>query len=893
MPTVLLIILLTGLNSDNSQLVAGEPYTGRVELSCDAAHLLPGTGCDLILSVDSINALQYAGIELTYDSTRFGFEQMEPGAFFNNEAVHIADHLSNGTLAASVSSTTGEKDGGGELMILRFRIRDHAPSGGTSFTLTHTEFTDQNETPLTVDIDPVAAAEIPPYIIDAGMTGPGPVTIGRGSTETLFFRLQGEGITGAMIDEGRLTTVVGIINADELSAEFSGDPTAVDPAGWPAQTGAGETWSALTYAGSSDDTFFFEADFPPDQPTGDWLTAGRFRVDDQPYRYAGYSEDGGGFWDGESYITTEVTVTTPRVTLVHWSFDGENLSPDTGLFDNLVPDSLASFALHGAADNGWTSGSGGRAPNSNNWHPETDEQENTVEKYWAAKLTTTGYRQLDLSFQMNGSGTGPRDFELVYCINSAPCEPLPGGVVQSGESWSGYQISLPAEAAGADELELRWMRTGPVSISGADISTSGTNRIDEVTITGVTQDETEVEVRPGDADGSGEVTAEDVTMLAWYWMSRGPARVPQSVDWINHPVIRWLPEAAGHADTNGDGLVDYRDIMAIGRNFGAVTDAGSGEQQKMAAMERRRTNSRGDQVVNSRNTQSINPGNVLVHNPNGGKYTVPADAKRADYVEIQAKDSRNTGSLLTLDLPQLSRGNTLTLQLASGPTRPLLGLSAQIDLAGLPVIAWSISEAIPGSWSDEWRSNGRLLSFQHHHDPESDATAEPGWSGAWAHKGVTSPVEADELFTLTLRAEMDWQQPPQLQLQRISIMDGRGRHHTPDPETLTLLTGERKEPGKKPELPHQTRLHPNYPNPFNPVTVIPYEIAGKAHTTAVPVRLTIYDALGRRITTLIDREMKPGYYEAAFDAPDLSSMIYIYRLETPGITLTRKMTLLK
>ncbi|MDG5766320.1 T9SS type A sorting domain-containing protein [Balneolales bacterium ANBcel1] len=89
-------------------------------------------------------------------------------------------------------------------------------------------------------------------------------------------------------------------------------------------------------------------------------------------------------------------------------------------------------------------------------------------------------------------------------------------------------------------------------------------------------------------------------------------------------------------------------------------------------------------------------------------------------------------------------------------------------------------------------------------------------------------------------------------------------------------------------LPSETALSQNYPNPFNPVTVIRYELAESG-----PVSLTVYDLLGRRVSTLVGETRQAGRHQVSFDASGLSSGIYMYRLEAGGITLTRQMTVVK
>lgn len=91
--------------------------------------------------------------------------------------------------------------------------------------------------------------------------------------------------------------------------------------------------------------------------------------------------------------------------------------------------------------------------------------------------------------------------------------------------------------------------------------------------------------------------------------------------------------------------------------------------------------------------------------------------------------------------------------------------------------------------------------------------------------------------------------------------------------------------GLKPESFH---LYANYPNPFNPSTKIKYDISETVFTT-----LKIYSILGAEVATLINEEKSPGVYEVNFDAANLPSGTYIYKLEAGSFTQSKKMILLK
>lgn len=90
------------------------------------------------------------------------------------------------------------------------------------------------------------------------------------------------------------------------------------------------------------------------------------------------------------------------------------------------------------------------------------------------------------------------------------------------------------------------------------------------------------------------------------------------------------------------------------------------------------------------------------------------------------------------------------------------------------------------------------------------------------------------------------------------------------------------------EYPGDFYLSQNYPNPFNPSTIISYSIP----KTSL-VKLTVYDLLGKEVMNLINGNKPAGNYTVEFNANDLTSGVYYYRLEAENFISTKKMLLLK
>ncbi len=100
-------------------------------------------------------------------------------------------------------------------------------------------------------------------------------------------------------------------------------------------------------------------------------------------------------------------------------------------------------------------------------------------------------------------------------------------------------------------------------------------------------------------------------------------------------------------------------------------------------------------------------------------------------------------------------------------------------------------------------------------------------------------------------------------------------------------------------LPTEYKLEQNYPNPFNPSTEMRYSIPSTPLSLGEEfgVRLIVYDILGNEVTTLVNEQKEPGYYEVEFSttggAAQFASGVYIYRLQAGNFISTKKMLMIK
>jgi hypothetical protein len=104
----------------------------------------------------------------------------------------------------------------------------------------------------------------------------------------------------------------------------------------------------------------------------------------------------------------------------------------------------------------------------------------------------------------------------------------------------------------------------------------------------------------------------------------------------------------------------------------------------------------------------------------------------------------------------------------------------------------------------------------------------------------------------------------------------------------TVSTVGVDEDRKRSAIPTAFALSQNYPNPFNPITTIEFALPRNSE-----VKLVVYDLAGRVVTELAKGNFIAGYHKVVFDAANLGSGIYYYRLKAGDFVSVKKLTLLK
>ncbi|WP_441000803.1 T9SS type A sorting domain-containing protein [Fodinibius sp. SL11] len=127
----------------------------------------------------------------------------------------------------------------------------------------------------------------------------------------------------------------------------------------------------------------------------------------------------------------------------------------------------------------------------------------------------------------------------------------------------------------------------------------------------------------------------------------------------------------------------------------------------------------------------------------------------------------------------------------------------------------------------------------------------------------------------SIYSETDWQWE---EIDKLGIVAANGSYQKWTKYALAIQSTD----------PQMVRIEQNYPNPFNEQTTIRYSIPEQKE-----VQLEVFDVLGRKIATLIDKSQPKGIYTPKFDGSNLASGIYFYRLILDGNVTTKKMTLVK
>lgn len=199
----------------------------------------------------------------------------------------------------------------------------------------------------------------------------------------------------------------------------------------------------------------------------------------------------------------------------------------------------------------------------------------------------------------------------------------------------------------------------------------------------------------------------------------------------------------------------------------------------------------------------------------------------------------------------------------SAPDLPLpvtLTSFTATDSSGLVVLRWTIQNEVNNARFDLLRSQ----SLDGEYDPIAQIPGRGTATSSYEYRYTDRNVSPGESY---------W-----YQLVAVSY-EGTKTMHGPISVTLEMEATAR---------PAEFGLSQNFPNPFNPITEIRYQLPEASY-----VLLTVYDVLGQEVQVLVDGLVEAGYRWAVWDAKDAASGIYFLRMQTGNFVETRKMALIR
>ncbi len=793
----ILIIFITSI----SVPVMSQSVTISANLS--STELIAGDEVDLIFSTSGESDVYFFSVESTFDPDVFEYTTIQT-TDLTEGGLKFADLLSPGEIGASVSRTSAlSEPDEGAIMILTFKVKDKAPASSDSFSFSVHTLADSEGSAITSMAPEAVEYDVEESISILQLSTPSMIDITEGDEFIATGKVYANGVTVDDENTNRIRMWVGLNESN------------TDPVTWDEND-----WQLMEFdEKDSEDFFSYSSDIAFQQQQGVYYVALRSDLDeDQDYRYGGMN----GYWhESESpSAVMEILQQAPfRYTIAAWDFDSETMTANQG-----VPDNLASeVELSGASLSGYAAGSSGRAANANAWQFEEDSN------YWQVSISTENFENLRISSKQYGSGTGPMNFQLQSSLDGVNWNDVNGGSIEVATNWtSGVvdQLQLSESLNDQPELHIRWLQMDSLRIdteaASNVVASGGTNRIDDIIITGINPDAERVNVWPGDTNNDGDVDENDILPLGLYWLAEGPQPVYNSLEWAAREVEAWIPEMATFADAAGSGRVDQNDLQLIGLNFGnsqETNDSNDSQQQKL-----------------------------------------------------------NAAPLAQLELSPLNAGETTEFYLVAEGGTKLSGVSFRLEMEALNTNYWSVEKVEPLKWGETWLENDRLIEFQ---TLQHDFLA-----SSMVHKGFVEPESATNLVRIVIRADQNWSQPVTALLLRASVSFGFDIVPLHNAELSKHLAVTVDQPVD--ERPRTTMLLPNYPNPFNPTTTIPYILS-----ESDDVQIRIFDAIGRQVSLITRETLQPGQYSIEFDASSLSSGIYFYQLHTNGIVQTRRMTLVK
>lgn len=246
-----------------------------------------------------------------------------------------------------------------------------------------------------------------------------------------------------------------------------------------------------------------------------------------------------------------------------------------------------------------------------------------------------------------------------------------------------------------------------------------------------------------------------------------------------------------------------------------------------------------------------------------------------------AANSTQSGDNIVFELEQLKAGESTTFTITNEQAREVLGFATKLELNGLNTGDYQITNVSYGSWAQQWMVDYSAIEFQRSvNNKLSIAVAQKGRSG------VANIASGEVIAEITIEALKDWSESVPVNLYSMNVTESNGENSKAGNSGDINITTDREV--NRTDVIQDIKLNGNYPNPFNPSTQISFELPDNMH-----VNITVYNAMGQRVATLLNGELSAGAHEIPFLATNLASGTYLYQLQADGYMKTQKMTLVK
>lgn len=324
-------------------------------------------------------------------------------------------------------------------------------------------------------------------------------------------------------------------------------------------------------------------------------------------------------------------------------------------------------------------------------------------------------------------------------------------------------------------------------------------------------------------------------------------------------------------DTNNDGIVDIEDVLPIGQFFGMEGPARDSFNITWEAQPADSWDDLPMTFADATGSGKISQNDIIPIGLNFGKTT-------PDYNEQAKPLAANNPSPVELKIPAGFSESMIQARVAlSGrqEAEKIIGFGADLSFD-------SDFFRIKSKEAGNLLSAENLLVFDHEYEKE------PGrYSLALSRLGSSEAVRAyGEILQIEFEVLAVPDQDKIIFVDRLILSEPGGKRSIAQDfyfESMEVTNTEALA-----DLPEAYSLSQNYPNPFNPVTSISFALPERAD-----VHLAVYDLLGRQITTLVNTTLEAGHHVVDFDAANLATGMYMYRLQTASFEQTRTMMLVK